>query len=64
LNSDSRCPRCHEGRLQVWDELSDDEHEVVRRLPASADYTANEREQMHRWCTRCWYEVRTNEADG
>jgi hypothetical protein len=28
----------------------------VRRLPASADYTASEREATHRWCPRCWYE--------
>jgi len=63
LNSDRNCPRCQEGRLQVWDELSDDEREVVRRLPASADYSATERERMHRWCTRCWFETGANEAD-
>jgi hypothetical protein len=62
LNNEGRCPRCQEGRLQVWDELSDDEREVVKRLPASADYTANEREQMHRWCTRCWFEETSEDS--
>jgi len=62
LNIDRSCPRCYEGTLRLWDELSDDEREVVRRLPASADYTADEREQMHRWCTRCWFESRADES--
>ena len=63
MNSEKSCPRCHEGRLQVWDELSDDEREVVKRLSASADYDAAERQRMHRWCTRCWYEAEANEAE-
>ncbi|HEV7797822.1 MAG TPA: hypothetical protein VGO73_06690 [Pyrinomonadaceae bacterium] len=56
MNSERRCPRCGEEKLRSWAELSDDEREVVRRLPGSADYEASEREAMHRWCTRCWYE--------
>jgi len=42
--------------MRTWDKLSDEEREVVRRLPGSADYKANKRQAMHRWCTRCWYE--------
>jgi hypothetical protein len=52
----NRCPRCGEGRLRSWQELDDEEREVVRRLPASADYTPDERRARHRWCTRCWHE--------
>ena len=52
----NQCPRCGEGRLKTWPELSEDEREVVRRLPDSADYAAAEREASHRWCTRCWHE--------
>jgi len=51
-----RCPRCGEGRLQSWSELGEEERELVRRLPASGDYTLEERKATHRWCTRCWYE--------
>jgi len=51
-----RCPRCDAGRMRGWDELNDDEREVARRLPASADYSLEERKARHRWCTRCWYE--------
>ena len=51
-----RCPRCGEGRLISWQELCEEEREVTRRLPASADYGAEERRQRHRWCTRCWHE--------
>ena len=56
-----KCPKCHEGLLRNWHELSDDEQEVVKRLPGSADYEAAERESTHRWCTRCWYETTINE---
>jgi len=55
-DSNHRCPRC-EGRLHSWNELSDEERELVRRLPAAADYSLDERKTTHRWCTRCWYET-------
>jgi hypothetical protein len=48
--------------LRTWDELSDEEREVVMRLPASADYDASERQNMHLWCTQCWYELRERET--
>ena len=51
-----RCPRCGEGRLCAWDELSAEEQIVARSLPASMDYSPGERQSMHRWCTNCWYE--------
>ncbi len=56
MNSDRYCPKCGEKTMRTWDKLSDEEREVVRRLPGSADYKANKRQAMHRWCTRCWYE--------
>jgi len=49
------CPRCHERGLKSWGELNDEEREVVKRLPASAEYSLAERQSRHRWCTRCWY---------
>jgi len=52
-----RCPRCGEGRLRRFDELSEEEREVARRLPASADYASDERRALHRWCAKCWYEA-------
>lgn len=39
-----------------WDELGDEEREIVRRLPESAQYSMDERKATHRWCTNCWYE--------
>jgi len=56
-NSRDVCPRCGAGRLRGFDELSEEEREVVRRLPASADYASGQRQTMHRWCTKCWYEA-------
>lgn len=55
MNSNNRCPRC-DGRLQTWAELSDEEREMIKRLPGSADYSPGERQARHRWCTRCWFE--------
>jgi len=52
MNGD-RCPRC-EGRLKSWNELNDEDREMVKRLPSG--YTLAERQARHRWCTRCWYE--------
>jgi hypothetical protein len=60
----TRCPRCGVGRLLGWDELNDEEREVVRRLPASADYSMEERQMMHRWCINCWHEeIESQPAD-
>jgi len=55
MKSDNRCPRC-EGQLRSWSELSDEDREMVERLPATADYSLAERKARHRWCTRCWFE--------
>ena len=57
------CPRCGEGRLRAWRELSEEEREVVARLPASADHPVEERSALHRWCTICWYEAMSNEPE-
>ena len=51
-----RCPRCRAALLRAWSELDGDEREVVRRLPASADYSPAERAARHLWCVRCWHE--------
>lgn len=50
------CPRCGAGGLRVWYELTEEEREVVKRLPSSADLSLEERAARGRWCTRCWHE--------
>ena len=57
MESSNQCPRCGAGRLRGWSELNDEERELVRRLPASAEYSLAERQATHRWCTKCWYEA-------
>jgi hypothetical protein len=52
----NQCPRCA-GHLREWSELGDEEREVVKRLPASAEFSLEERKAIRRWCTRCWYET-------
>lgn len=59
VHNEDACPRCGEGRLRKWYELGAEEHEVVRRLPGTADHSFRERVTMHRWCTNCWYEETT-----
>jgi hypothetical protein len=55
MSLNNQCPRC-DGALRSWNDLSDEDREMVRRLPASADYSLEERKARHRWCTRCWFE--------
>jgi hypothetical protein len=43
--------------MRSWDELTEEEREVTRRLPANTDYSPEERRARHRWCTRCWHEA-------
>ncbi|HEX8843106.1 MAG TPA: hypothetical protein VF791_00470 [Pyrinomonadaceae bacterium] len=61
--SQTICPRCHLGRLSSWDELTEEQREVVLRLPASADHTLEERQMIHRWCTTCWHEETENSPE-
>lgn len=58
--SEETCARCSAAVLRAWDELTEDEREVVRRLPSSADTPLDERAARRRWCVRCWHE----ETDG
>jgi len=57
-----KCSRC-DGITRTWDELTVEEREVVKRLPASTEYRPAERQAMHRWCTRCWNESVKTEPD-
>jgi hypothetical protein len=57
MDTGEQCPSCGGGRLKPWKDLNDEEREIVRRLPASADYSLDERKSSRRWCTRCWYET-------
>lgn len=64
VSLNERCTRCGEGRLHTWRELNEEEREVVRHLPASADYTLDERAATHLWCKRCWHEEAGMRAEG
>jgi hypothetical protein len=61
MSTDEHCPRCGAG-MKSWHELDEEEHEVVKRLPASAEGNTAERQRLHRWCSRCWYESRGEET--
>jgi hypothetical protein len=60
MSTDDRCPRCG-ARMKSWHELEEEEREVVKRLPASAEADATERRRLNRWCNRCWHESRSAE---
>lgn len=60
MTTRQKCPRCEKLGLKTWSELNDEEREVVKRLPASADSSLAERQAAHRWCTRCWFEQTSN----
>ena len=50
------CPRCQAPHLRPFHELTDEERQLVQRLPYSADYSLDERAARHLWCTCCWHE--------
>jgi ribosomal protein S27AE len=52
----NQCPRCAHAPLRAWNELTDEEREVVRRLPGATEASEADRKALHRWCPRCWYE--------
>ena len=56
MSVNEKCPKCDKPGTKSWEELNDEEREVVKRLPASAEYSMEERQARHRWCTRCWNE--------
>ncbi|HWF87604.1 MAG TPA: hypothetical protein VN659_02180 [Pyrinomonadaceae bacterium] len=64
MSVNEKCPNCDQPGLKTWTELNDEEREVVKRLPASADYSLEERKALHRWCTRCWHEHLTADEHG
>jgi len=39
--------------LKTWMELSEEQQMLAKRLPASAEFPAEQRKK-HRFCTRCW----------
>jgi hypothetical protein len=54
---ESSCRRCAAPqRPRAWGELNEEDREVVRRLPASAELSIEERAARRLWCVRCWHE--------
>lgn len=51
----ARCPKCGGFSLKSVADLGADEKLIFDRLPASAKYTKQEREQ-HLYCPRCGHE--------
>jgi hypothetical protein len=49
------CPKCGYREMRSWSELTEEERMLAEHLPASADFTAEERKK-HRFCPRCWFE--------
>jgi hypothetical protein len=62
FDSSRCCPQCGNAKIKGWSQLTNDEQELVKRLPASAKYKLQERKARHSWCKRCWYEFTNNET--
>jgi len=60
--TENTCPQCGHYRLRTFNELKDDEQELVKRLPASKNFSLGERKSKHRWCRRCWNEATNTES--
>ena len=53
------CPKCLLPGMKTWDQLTDEEQFLALRLPASAEFTPEER-RRHHFCPRCWHETLIN----
>ena len=60
FESERTCPRCKAGRLKNWSDLTADEKFIAERLPASAEFSKEER-RYHLFCPRCWFETKSSE---
>jgi ribosomal protein S27AE len=49
------CPRCGKPGLKDWKDLDAEEKMAAARMPASSEFSVEERKK-HRFCIRCWYE--------
>jgi len=56
MNEKKACPRCEKRGLKSFEQLTDEERELIKRLPGATAFSEDDRRAAHRWCTRCWYE--------
>jgi Zn-finger nucleic acid-binding protein len=55
------CPKCGGAKFKRWNDLDDEEKMIVERLPASAEFSLEDRKRNSRWCTRCFFEIKPEE---
>lgn len=63
MKFENLCPRCHEGRLKNWPELSEEEREIAKRSEPARTLDPKEYRANYRWCTRCWFATHEASAD-
>jgi hypothetical protein len=56
------CPKCGSPKIKRWSDLTEDEKFIVERLPASGEFSSEER-RRHRFCSRCFYEDKAAETE-
>jgi len=56
------CPKCGGLKFKRWDELDGEQKMLIEKLPASAEYSIENRKRHSRWCVRCFYEDLTGSA--
>ncbi len=59
FTSKNECPKCGKSRMKKWGDLTDEQRFLVERMPASAEFTLEQRKK-HRFCDRCWFEDTRN----
>ncbi len=55
------CPKCHFQKMKSWEELSDEQKFLVKRLPLNTEFSLKQRKK-HRFCERCWFEEVDSQA--
>lgn len=47
------CPTCRADRLRAWEELSEEERQIIIQRPSPDIPSLEHRRQCHLWCRHC-----------
>ena len=53
FNPETVCPKCGHRKLKTWNDLSEDEKMIARRVPNAEDFSIKDFKSMT-FCVRCW----------
>jgi hypothetical protein len=50
------CSNCGSMKFKIWEDLTDDERFLIKKLPQNTEFTSEQRKR-HLFCNRCLYDL-------